>query len=187
MATLTNEIVARLQERVTRSAETVAARSGWAIEADEAEQRIWLAICERAAEDETFLDQQDAYIVAAGEYAARTSLWKRVYRHSLSGAQEIAIDDETWEWIRAGDAGPMVGQAQEGEESTSILGAMEAIFDGHPPVWRFIAESLIAGLQKKEIAARLEAAGFPARSGAWVGQVAKRRIAPLVQHCWMEA
>jgi len=206
MAKLTNDDVIRLQDRVKRAALVIATQKGFSIEPDEVEQMIWLAIIEKAEVIDDLLDQKDAYIVAAGEYSVRSQLWKHVYRSQFSRAAiadrsalwqscqsmpnadvDDEMSDEVWEWLQTTIVDqPMIGETPDVESGSSLLGSMESLFEGLEPVYRFVAEGLLAGLQKQEIATALPQAGFESRTPAWVGWFCRKKLAPVVQS-WLAA
>lgn len=129
----------QLQPRVTTAARYLAIKVG--IDADEAEQEIWLGICERAGQQKTFLHQTDAYIVQAGVYHARNEWQKRHQRESRQVPEEEGIhvtsDNRLLDNICSGDYLERLMRRLRGDRLA-----------------RETAKGLLTGFRKKEIAAR---------------------------------
>jgi DNA-directed RNA polymerase specialized sigma24 family protein len=138
-----------LEPRVKSAARWLAARSG--MEPDEAEQEIWLGICERAGRPQ-FLSQKPSYIVQAGVNAARNEWRKRQAR-----TRRQVAEGEAGESVQ--DAGLFGRVASE-----DALGRLAASLR-RDHLAQATAEGLMLGLKKGEIA---RAAGVtpPAVTGA---------------------
>jgi hypothetical protein len=192
----------RLAPHVRMRALRLGKRCGWKFELEDLEQMIWLGILEKGA----CWNKPDKWVVIGGEYSAATKIWKRHYREKLSRARTESLTgedqrkrlahaglagiesltDQEWANLEASaDGGPMMGwQSHDAEEGSSPLGWMEELFDTLPAIYRFVAEGLLAGFRRKEIAFKMSQAGFESRSPYWVGQFAKKKLAPAVM-AWM--
>jgi hypothetical protein len=185
---LTDERAALMAPYVRGRSLRLAKACGFLFDRDEIEQMMWLGILERGERDAAFLEESDQWVVIGGEYYAATQIWKRKYRDRMSCARQGELSDQDWAKLEgSADHGPMHSKQSTIEDgNTSLLGWMEEMFDCLPAIYRFVAEGLLVGLQRQEIAQRMPAAGFEPRTPAWVGQFATRKLGPQVL-AWIAA
>jgi RNA polymerase sigma factor (sigma-70 family) len=156
-----------LQPRIRRVAYSLAAEYNWAETPDEWQQVMNLAILERAATDRNFMLQQPAYLITHAAYRARDH-YRSTFSAKKLGLNNVAASLDAENPDGTDLAETLADDELDAEMTIAVRDAI-ATLTGRA---RKVAELLLAGMQRKDIAA-----SFGIRSQSLSEDLAKVRAA----------